>query len=548
MKLKLKQVALAGAFIVAALPALARDVALVLTNGVYKDYAGASDTQLVDEAVRPLKAAGFQVVLGRNADADNQIVLVNKFLNGMKEADRIVILLTGDIVSGLRDSWLLAADMRKPNMFTVGRGGVSIGAIMEAAAQKPGSAVVMIAKGKEVDTSYGVRGKLGKLTIPHGVVLIKGPMAGLLPVLEGILEPGNSVSEVMGRAPYGVTAEGFLPKATAFIPYAPPPVVPLPVDHEEASYWDAVRAVGTIDALHSYLDRYPNGQFAFEAMQMIEELRLNPVRRAQEAEKRLKLKREQRRRIQRNLSLLGFDPNGVDGVFGRGSRAAIGAWQQSRGFDGHGYLTGNQIAALQAQAEIRARELEEEARLRKQEQDRQDAAYWRQTGRGGTESGLRAYLSRYPDGLYSIIARDRLEQLERDSRNRAAKAERDYWDAVQSDGSAKAYRKYLKKYPRGVFARTAKVRLEQLEGTERDKELIKRAKAEEAKVAGQAVTRVLIEHKLQALGLNPGQVDGVFDKDSRRALRKFQRARQIPVTGYVTQKTIVQLLVTQRDR
>ena len=36
--------------------------------------------------------------------------------------------------------------------------------------------------------------------------------------------------------------------------------------------------------------------------------------------------RDQRRDVQRGLTLLEFDTRGTDGIFGRGSRAAIAAW------------------------------------------------------------------------------------------------------------------------------------------------------------------------------------------------------------------------------
>ena len=54
----------------------------------------------------------------------------------------------------------------------------------------------------------------------------------------------------------------------------------------------------------------------------------------------------------------------------------------------------------------------------------------------------------------------------------------------------------------------------------------------------------MIERQLRALGLEPGAVDGRFDRDTRRALRRFQRANELPVTGFVTRSTIVRLLAS----
>ena len=55
-------------------------------------------------------------------------------------------------------------------------------------------------------------------------------------------------------------------------------------------------------------------------------------------ERRLGLDRAARRRVQAALSAAGFDPNGVDGVFGDGTRDAIRDWQQAQGLAITGYL------------------------------------------------------------------------------------------------------------------------------------------------------------------------------------------------------------------
>ena len=68
------------------------------------------------------------------------------------------------------------------------------------------------------------------------------------------------------------------------------------------------------------------------------------------------------------------------------------------------------------------------------------------------------------------------------------------------------------------------------------------AEAEEAKVVGNGVLRLLVENRLAAAGEDPGTIDGRFDKTTRRAIRRFQRDQGLTVTGYVTQATMVRLL------
>jgi predicted chitinase len=54
--------------------------------------------------------------------------------------------------------------------------------------------------------------------------------------------------------------------------------------------------------------------------------------------------------LQSTLKQLGFDPNGVDGVFGAGTEAAVIAFQTSKGLTADGIVGPNTMAALQGNA------------------------------------------------------------------------------------------------------------------------------------------------------------------------------------------------------
>jgi peptidoglycan hydrolase-like protein with peptidoglycan-binding domain len=56
--------------------------------------------------------------------------------------------------------------------------------------------------------------------------------------------------------------------------------------------------------------------------------------------------------LQSTLKQLGFDPNGVDGVFGPGTEAAVIAFQKSKGLTPDGIVGPNTMAALQANAAV----------------------------------------------------------------------------------------------------------------------------------------------------------------------------------------------------
>ena len=54
------------------------------------------------------------------------------------------------------------------------------------------------------------------------------------------------------------------------------PVAPPAFDDEDQIYWQALQAIGTSEALQSYVERYPQGQYALQAKQMIRTLQAQP--------------------------------------------------------------------------------------------------------------------------------------------------------------------------------------------------------------------------------------------------------------------------------
>ena len=152
---------------------------------------------------------------------------------------------------------------------------------------------------------------------------------------------------------------------------------------EELLFWESVKDSKEAAELHAYLGRYPSG--AYEALARIRLKRLegtsdgseppestDSAAPAQEAsavpapgpesvELSLGLDRVERRRIQERLEALGFDPGPADGLFGHGTRGAIGHWQSSRGEPATGYLDAEAARALLA-----ATEAEERKRLERE--------------------------------------------------------------------------------------------------------------------------------------------------------------------------------------
>jgi peptidoglycan hydrolase-like protein with peptidoglycan-binding domain len=507
---------------------LAQDLALILVGSDYRrlpDPDGAAEAAALAQA---LEAEGFEIVSALDRDTGGVVQALETFRSQAEDAERVLIFVAGHILSTSRESWFLTRNAQSETDFTIGAEAVPLGPVLDIAAHSGRAVVLLAPSGDDIGGAGLAPGVVLQST--DDVVLLEGTSKALLGLARGtLLEPGRLLTSL----PAGVEVLGDLPDAFAFTPLA----AGAGIDREEA-FWDVVRTMSNVDAFEAYLDAYPNGRFAALARAAIRELEGRVRNSAEAVEMALGLGREQRRDIQRDLSLLGYNPRGIDGIFGPGSRAAIAAWQRAEGYPPTSYLTAPQIDDMAEHAAIRAAELEREAAARKAEEERQDTIYWRETGRKGDEAGLRAYLARYPDGLYSEIADQRLAEIELSKRAAAAAEERAFWDDVRANDNEAAYRRYLQRYPNGAFAEEAEARLDALTEDAGNAE----ARAEEQRVAGNAITRLLVENRLRAAGFDPGPIDGVFNNRTRRAIRQFQRAAGLEVSGYVTQHTMVRLL------
>jgi peptidoglycan hydrolase-like protein with peptidoglycan-binding domain len=513
----MKRTILAAALAAFPLAAWAENLALVVANTSYDSLPDLRIGDEIDEAVAAFADAGFAVIEVRDARFAAAASGLAEARERIEAADRVAILVAGHFAQGEGGTWLLSRDARQPDLFTVGAQGVPMAPLVALAARHPGAAAVLIAdETGRVRLGPGLAAGVSPTPAPQGVAVFTGTARGIAAtVAEGLLEPGRSLGDVADDLPSGVAAEGFLSGRAAFLPGEGGEVVVVARPREAEPLPEAPEVVDLppVQALD------PEG-----------------------AEAALGLSREARRAVQRDLELLGFDPRGIDGVFGRGTRAAIAAWQRANRAPDTGYLTGNQVVLLQEQGARRSAELEAEAARRQAEEDRQDAAYWQETGSGGTEQGLRAYLARYPDGLYATRARAALEPFEEDRREQAAAADRQAWDVARGTDTVEAYRAYLAERPEGAFRREAEARIAALSGDEANDQAVAAARAEESAVAGNPIARLLIEQRLNQLGYEPGAIDGAFNDDTRRAIRRFQRARDIVVTGYVSQATMARLL------
>ncbi len=552
---------LAVVLTLAAGAALARDTALVLGAEDYETLGRVRQGAEVAEATDGLTALGFEVQALANPTARMTSQAIGAFLGDVDEAERVVVVLSGRFATDGSRSWYLTADAARPAVFGLGpgAGGVSVESVLAVLADHPAGAVLLLGVDSDAEGSFDpwIDEGLGRLEVPQGVtVLMAEPQVIADFVANEMAIPGGDLAALVeenGR----ITAEGYLPRGFVFAPATarpvadtPPVVMPTPDFTAESALWAGAVALNSPEGYADYLRVHPRGRYAAEARAAVAAILAEPGREARLAEEALALTRDQRRQIQRELSILDFDTRGIDGIFGPGTRSAVTDWQQSNGFAQTSYLDGEQVARIAAQAARRSAQVEAEAQAAREAVQAADRAYWEESGANGDEAGLRAYLERYPEGLFSDVAADRIalvdERRRREAQAQAGAQDRAAWDATRAADTVQAYDAYLRDRPQGAFTAEAQARRASLAaasaGSEAEQAAVRAARATEEAIGLNALTARVIEQRLDGLGLDPGDVDGRFDNDTRRALREYQRDSGIAASGYLDEGTLVRLL------
>ena len=525
-----------------AAPLQAENLALVIVNQEHQSVADARGVSVASGAVDVLENMGFHVLSGEGLSAEE----MRAQLAGLHDridrdgVERLVIILAGHFVQSRSGAWLIGTESTESGLALADGQGLRLDVVFEIAAMANDSALVWLAVSPNApDLGIGLEpGLPTRLMVPQGVGVVRGRADQIMAGLRATLRPGTALASVVDRN-RNLTGEGTIPALVPFLPEGFAPGA-----RADLRAFENAREADTEEAYRAYLEAFPNGQNAQAARAAIERLRNAPER----VEERLQLTRDERRAIQRDLTILGYDTRGVDGIFGPGTRGSIGLWQQQNDLPETGYLTRDQIFRLARQAADRAAQIEAEERAQREAAERTDREFWAATGAAGDEPGLRRYLQRYPDGIFAGLARDRLEAIAEAARQAELARDLAAWRQARQTDTVQSYRAYLREWPEGEFAADAQQRIADLRpDPPRPPEPPLVPENPQALAAEQALrlsqpTRLLIEQRLARLGLDPGPIDGSFDDQTRIAIRQAQERFDLRPTGYVNQDLLTMLI------
>ena len=451
--------------------ASAQNLALVLSNGYYDNGTDVANiSRKHQQLVNALENQGYEVVGGKDLNRLETRQQIGAFADKIAQADTVIAVLNGHVAHFGEVSWLLPADMNVSSVTGVAFRGADISFIAQLLAQKPGESVLFVGESnRELKRIPLVEEGLARMPLPRGVMMISGAYDKVGDLLRhSFLRPNVRVIDVLRTDTGRLEVEGDIPAS--------------------------LELVG-----NRFVARTP-----------------------EQVEGALGLSRGERRNVQQDLTDLGFDTRGVDGLFGNGTRTAIRSWQRRERLTRSGYLDAEQVALLRQQADA--------ARVELRAGDR---SYWAQTGANGTERDLQLYLQRYPNGQFANRARAELARM-------TAQTDEQAWGRAVRTNTDAAYREYLRDFPNGIYKDIARTRIGVApEVVEND------AKRVEDSLRLNSVSRLLIEQRVADLGYRTGPRDGNFDLATRQAFRSYQRDRGMTVTGYVTANMIRRLLLGQ---
>jgi len=535
-----------------AVSASADDQALIIANKGYYSTTSGPSTELATRAANKLQQAGYRVSVVNNANLSELNASIDGFAGSALPRDHVVYVFLGHVLNDGNQAYLTPVSLSGPTAETIDQSSYPVSELLEKASQHSGASAVFLGWSRVKRKIFGAReygfrgsaglsGGTGVQDVPQGVLLVDGRDILVSNAIEShYFEPNRSTKTVAEALSGQVRSQGFL-SLHAYLERAGQEQVEEPeisIDIEEA-FFNYAKEENSIEVYTAFLNKYPNGKYSTSVrttlLKLKAEAKLDPNERIENA---LNLSKDDRKNIQRALTVLGFDTKGVDGIFGPSSRSAIKRWQAKQRFASHGFLDGAQQKLVLRLGVQKRREIAAEEKRKREEEAKSDRLFWKLTGLSGEEEDLRLYLDKYPKGIYAQEATSKLKQLRKQKvQEFNPAAEILYWRKAVQVNTIDGYRDYLRRYQRGMFSVEAKNRIRALSKDDK-RALSEQAKKTEASLNIKKPIWLIIELKLSGLGYQIEKVDGVVDKGTRKAIRGLQEANNLPVTGFMDRETL----------
>ena len=371
----------------------AERVALVIGNSDY-EHAGELANPVNDAtAMRDaLTRLGFDVVFSRDADEEAMEDALEEFEGRSAGADLALVFYAGHGMEMDGENYLVPVDARLASAPAVGRETIPLDAVLNAVADAT-TRIVILDACRNNPFTRSMRGAVRANVRSGGLAAVA---AGAGSLVAYAAAEGDVAEDGVGR---------HSPFTEALLAQIEQPGVDVRI--MLGNVGEAVRAgtrrqqpfiYSSLSGEH-YLAAAPGGA--------------NPAA----VETALGLDGDARRAVQRGLMAAGFAAGVPDGVFGPTTRAAVRAWQRSRGGVPSGYLDASSAAALGAPVAPRpvasggggasGPPVEASASAILQ----QETMFWQSVSQMDTVAAYEEYERQYSNGRFSGLSRVRRAEL-----------------------------------------------------------------------------------------------------------------------------------------
>lgn len=350
-----------------ALPAAAENRAVAVVERQYDSF-GAVAAPDTDALFASLRGSGMRVASGVDLGMRDLRLALDDLSRPDPQPGARIVVLTGKFVRSASDTWLLASDAAIPTLGTVDLHGMSLTSIIDLMRDGGERSVLLLGTDSGgVNPGTRMQDGIGTIGQTGGVQVILGTPAAVARAGAALARAGTTVASALRTDPSLRLVAGNggdiapLPASLPVVvnpadPGRPvvagpeAPVEPGRVLEGEAEAWVIAAARHDPASYRAFLEKFPEGRYASVARTRLEQLggdvRLSP----QLTEMQLNLSPADREQVQRDLGALDYDTNGIDGIFGKGTRAALRRWQQDNGYPATGYLDAEAVARLKTQA------------------------------------------------------------------------------------------------------------------------------------------------------------------------------------------------------